>query len=164
MSNTLKSVSIAQLTEACKRQHVGFSTGHQDFRCSSCWLFCLDHFQCILISSEYIHISYSLLILQYLAKIHFTLWHLRKFEALFFVFLLLILSKFFATFNHSCIRLTTAVELNRLFVLAVLWRPSSDKDALWEELSHPYTGSLKESILWVQNNCREGTFSSATAV
>lgn len=38
-SNTLQSVSIAQLTEACKRQHTGFSTGHQDFTCSSCLAF-----------------------------------------------------------------------------------------------------------------------------
>lgn len=35
------------------------------------WLFCLDHFQYIHISSEYIHTSYSLFILQYLPKIHF---------------------------------------------------------------------------------------------
>lgn len=35
------------------------------------WLSCLDHFQYKHISSEYIHTSYSLFILQYLPKMHF---------------------------------------------------------------------------------------------
>lgn len=127
--------------------------------------FCLDHFQYLHISSEYIHTSYSLFILQYLLRIHLeSLWHLRKSEDFFFVFLLLISQEVFWNFVSQLHQLDHCLGTKPSVCFGCVVRLSSDKDALWKELSHPYTGSLKESILWVQNNCTEGTFSSATAV
>lgn len=117
LANILWSVSIVQLTEAWKWQHAVFPTGHKDFRHCLCQAFpdmhkeecCLDH-------SKYIPN------LQVLTSVKS--WGLLlSFSSEFCK----ILSK--ATLCHSCIRLTTNLELSYMFILVVLWRLSSDKSA-----------------------------------
>lgn len=123
-SNTLQSVSIAQLTEACKRQHWIFhcSSGFQMLFVSGFFVWTTSNIYIFNINLFILHIHYSCFntCQKYILE---SLWHLRKSEDLFFVFLLLISWEIFATWYHSCIRLTTTMELNCLFVLAVLWRP-----------------------------------------